>query len=72
MKYNFKFTISKIVKTKSFLLTMLFSFLLIILSNAQWIIDEYINQKNCYSVFYKLISFSCNTKGAIFFTGYTL
>ena len=67
MKYKINLEIKKIVKTKSFLLPMLLSFMLIIISNVQWAIDEYIYIKNCYSVFYKLISFSCNTKGAIVF-----
>lgn len=67
MKYNVFLKVNKIINSKSFLFTVLFSFLLIIVSNVQWIIDEYINKRNDYSVFYKLISFTDLTKGATVF-----
>lgn len=65
--------ITAIFFSKSFISIMLLSFLLIIICDVRWVIDEYVYRINEYSVFYKLLLFRCETiEDNIFFWLYPL
>ncbi len=67
MIYRYFLKLKYILASKAFFITIFISLILITVSNAQWLIDEYINHTNNYSIFNKLLLMKNETKGSYIF-----